>query len=154
MIELGGVQLKVMFICTGNTCRSAMAEAILKKKAQVWNKNIDVFSSGLYAQNGDGPTSAAIEVMEEMGYDMSGHYARNIRNSNILDMDVILCATNSQKVQTIMMYPELKEKIYTIKEYAFGENGDISDPWGHNKNTYEICAKELEKCIDKMENKL
>lgn len=146
--------MKIMFICTGNTCRSAMAEAIMKKKAKENNLDIKVYSAGLFAQNGDGPTCAAIDIMKNMGIDMKNHRATNVRNSKIEEMDLILCATNSQKMQTIMMYPNLKNKIYTLKEYAEDLQEDIKDPWGYNEAVYEICAKELEECIDKLIRKL
>lgn len=146
--------MKIMFICTGNTCRSAMAEAILRKKVQERNIDVEVCSAGIYAENGDEPTDVAIEVMENKGIDMKGHKATNIKNSKIVEMDLILCATNSQKLQVMTLYPELKEKIYTIKEYAYGENGDIQDPWGNSLRVYGNCAKELEESIDKIIEKL
>lgn len=146
--------MKIMFICTGNTCRSAMAEAILKKKAEEKNLNVESYSAGLYADNGDGPTLTAIETMEEMGIELKSHRATNIKYSKITEMDIILCATKGHKIQTINLYPQLKEKIFTIKEYANGEDGDIEDPWGNNARLYEICAKELEECIDKIIEKL
>jgi len=142
--------MKIMFICTGNICRSAMAEAILKKKASDKDLNIEVYSAGTYAENGDVPTSSAINVMEKRGIDLKGHRATNLRNSKIAEMDLILCATNSHKMQTIMLYPNLKDKIYTVKEYVYGTNEDIPDPWGYGEEVYERCAKELEKDIDKL----
>ena len=78
--------MKVMFICTGNICRSAMAHWMLKKKAKEENKDIEVYSCGVYAENGDIPTHEGIEVMKEYGIDISKHRATNIRNSNIKDI--------------------------------------------------------------------
>ena len=98
--------MKIMFICTGNICRSAMAHKMLEKKAKEENKNIEVYSSGIYAQNGDIPTYEAIQVMKEYGIDLSNHRATNIRNSNIENMDVILCATTAHKNNVIAMYPK------------------------------------------------
>ena len=144
--------MKIMFICTGNICRSAMAQWMLKKKAKEQNKDIEVYSCGIEAGNGWTPTDEAVEVMKEYGIDLSKHRATNIRSSNIEDMDVILCATRAHKGAVIYMYPELKEKVYTMKEYAgFGKNDlDIEDPWGYGIDVYRNCAKEIEECIDKM----
>ena len=144
--------MKIMFICTGNICRSAMAHKMLEKKAKEENKNIEVYSSGIYAQNGDIPTYEAIQVMKEYGIDLSNHRATNIRNSNIENMDVILCATTAHKNNVIAMYPKLREKVYTIKEYAgYPKNDiDIKDPWGYGIEVYKKCAKELERCINKI----
>ena len=66
-------------------------------------------------------------------------------------MDIVLCATTSHKNNVINMYPNIKEKVYTMKEYAgYDKNDmDIKDPWGYGIETYRKCAKEIENCIDK-----
>ena len=142
--------MKIMFICTGNICRSAMAKALLLKMAKEQNKNVEVYSSGIWAEEGDRPTNEAIEVMNDYGIDLRPHRATNIRNSEIEKMDVILCATINHKMNVIEMYPKLKDKIYTIKEYAGYRNDDlnINDPWGYGINIYKKCAKELEESIE------
>lgn len=145
--------MKIMFICTGNICRSAMAHWLLKKKLEERNiKNVEVYSSGIYALDGDLSTDEAIEVMEEYGVDLKKHRATKVQNSNIKDMDIILCMTLSHKRDLIYMYPELKEKIYTLKEYVKDEkNGvEIRDPWGYDIVTYRFCASEIDACLDKL----
>lgn len=147
--------MKIMFICTGNICRSAMAHKMLEKRAKEENKNIEVYSCGVYAVNGDVPTYEGIEVMREYGIDLSKHRATNIRSSNIKEMDIILCATNSHKNNVIAMYPELKEKVFTMKEYAgYKDDLDIKDPWGYGIETYRMCTSEIENCINRMIDKL
>ena len=76
-----------MFICTGNICRSAMAHYMLAKKAKEQNKDIEVYSCGVWAENGDSPTYEGISVMKDYGIDLSNHRATNIRNSKIEEMD-------------------------------------------------------------------
>ena len=110
--------MRVMFICTGNICRSAMAHVMLEKRAKEENKNVEVHSCGVFAQNGDVSTIEAIETMKGYGVDLKPHRATNIRNSNIENMDVILCATTSHKNNVVNMYPQLQDKIFTIKEYV------------------------------------
>ena len=148
--------MKIMFICTGNICRSAMAHKMLEKKAKEENKDIEVYSCGVFAEDGDVPTYEGIDVMREYGIDLSKHRATNIRNSDIKDMDIILCATSSHKNNVISMYPELKEKVYTMKEYAGYDKKDIDikDPWGYGIATYRMCAAEIEDCINKYIGKL
>ena len=94
--------------------------------------------------------------MKDYGIDLSTHRATNIRNSNIKDMDVILCATKSHKDIVLSMYPNLKDKVFTMKEYAGypKDDLDIKDPWGYGIDVYKKCAKEIEDCINKMLIKL
>ena len=149
--------MKVMFICTGNICRSAMAEGYLKKRVQEEKIDVQVCSSGIYAEDGAKATHLAEEAMRKYGIDLSEHRATNTHNSKIKQMDIILCATTSHKQILTEMYPDLKEKIYTIKEYAYGnidESKDINDPWGYDITVYRHCAKELVEAIEKILQKL
>ena len=144
--------MKIMFICTGNICRSAMAHCILEDKLH--GTEHEVYSCGTYAEDGSSSTFSAIEVMSEYGLNLKNHRATHIRNSKIEEMDLILCMTWSHKNMAQQMYPELKEKIYTFKEYVnYDETGkdiDIKDPWGYDIEVYRFCAAEIEKCINKL----
>ena len=90
--------------------------------------------------------------MKDYNVDLSKHRATNIRNSNIEEMDLILCATNAHKQEVIYMYPNLKDKVLTMKEYVQNDTKelDIKDPWGYGIEVYRKCASEIEDCIDKM----
>lgn len=149
--------MKIMFICTGNICRSAMAHWMLKKKLEENNiQNVEVYSSGVYAMKNDISTDEAIEVMEEYGVDLKKHRATPVQNSNINDMDLILCMTTSHKQSLNHMYPNLKDKIYTLKEYV-GDNEkgiEIKDPWGYGMTVYRFCAAEIDTCLDKLIEKI
>ena len=151
--------MKVMFICTGNICRSAMAHGLFKKKVLDNNLDIEVYSCGIYASIGDTPTYEARRVMEEYGVDIKNHKATNIKYSDIKKMDLILCATASHKYAVIDIYPELKDKVFTMKEYVNykRENHysiDIKDPWGYDIDTYRSCASEIDECLELLINKL
>ena len=148
--------LKIMFVCTGNICRSAMAEKLLSKRANEEKLDIEVYSCGTYAENGDYPTDEAIDTMKDYGIDMKSHRATNIRNSKIEDMDIILCATRNHKNMVLYMYPDLAGKVFTMKEYVGDvENGiDISDPWGCSITVYRMCAAELDKIVEKIIQKV
>lgn len=149
--------MKLMFICTGNICRSAMAHVFLEEKAKKEGKDIQVYSSGVYAVSGDMPTEEAILVMKDIyDIDLKKHRATNIIDSKINEMDIILCATTSHKQNVINRYPKLKEKVYTMKEYAgySSKEKDINDPWGCSYETYKKCAKEITECIEKILEKM
>lgn len=151
--------MKIMFICTGNICRSAMAEGMMKKLIED-NKieNVEVCSCGIYAETGDYATYNAIEAARVYGADISRHRATNIRDSKIEEMDLILCATTSHKQSVLFLYPDLQGKVYTMKEFAGldinGQDMDIKDPWGYDLNVYYNCAQEIEESLEKIVEKI
>lgn len=149
--------MKIMFICTGNICRSVMADWLMKKKLEEKNiTNIEVYSSGIFAMQDDVSTYEAIEVMEEYGVDLKKHRATPTIKSNIKEMDLILCMTISHKQTLINMYPDLKDKIFTLKEYVeVTEKGiEIRDPWGYTLAVYRFCAAEIDECLNKLIEKI
>lgn len=131
-----------------------MAHGLMEKLTN--GNDIQVFSCGIFAEDGDTPTYNAIEAIKEYGVDLRNHRATNIRNSNIQDMDVILCATLAHKNNVINMYPELKDKVFTMKEYAGFDKTDldIPDPWGYDIETYRFCASTINKCLENIIKKL
>lgn len=153
--------MKILFICTGNICRSAMAEWLLKKKIkEIERDDIEVYSSGIYAYDGDLSTWEAKSIMQdEYDVDMKNHKATNIKNSEIRKMDLILCATAAHKIAVIDIYPELKDKVFTMKEYVNYEREyhhkiDIKDPWGYDLDTYRSCASEIDECLELLLKKI
>ncbi len=152
--------MKIMFICTGNICRSAMAHGLMEKKVMDQKiNNIEVFSCGIHAAIGDTPTYEARTVMEEYGVDISKHRATNIKYSDIEKMDLILCATNSHKIAVIDMYPNLEGKVFTMKEYVdynreYHYPINIKDPWGYDIDTYRSCAGEIDECLELLIEKI
>ena len=146
--------MKIMFICTGNICRSAMAEGMMKKLAKDNKLDLDICSCGIYAEDGDYATYNAIETAKYYDVNIEEHRATNIKNSKIEEMDIILCATESHKETVLYLYPKLKEKVFTMKEYAKldknGQDMDIKDPWGYDMNVYQNCAEEIEICLEKI----
>jgi len=153
--------MKIMFICTGNICRSAMAEWLLKYKIKERKINdIEVYSCGIYAEDGDVPTWEAKKVMmDEYSIDMNKHRATNIVNSNIKEMDLILCATSRHKRDVLRIYPDLEGKVFTMKEYVgyerqYHDKFDIKDPWGYDIETYRACVAEIDECLELLLDKI
>ena len=152
--------MNIMFVCTGNICRSAMAHWLLLAKLKKLNReDIKVYSCGIYAENGDTPTKEAVNIMKQYNIDLTQHRAVNIRNSNIREMDLILCATNGHKMSVLGLYPELEGKVYTIKEYVgynreYHKKIDLDDPWGYGEDVYRFCASEIDECLDLLLKKI
>ena len=133
--------MNILFVCTGNTCRSAMAEGIMKAITNEHN----ISSAGLMAEDGMSASPYAIEAAEEYGADISGHKSRRITIEMIEESDLVLCMTGVHKTAL----HAFGDKVYTLSEFA-DEEGDISDPFGSNIFTYRRCASELYELIKKV----
>ena len=135
-----------------------MADGMMRKLIKEQNIDAEVYSCGVYAETGDYATYNAQEAAKEYGADISLHRAINIRDSKIEEMDLILCATISHKQSVLYLHPELKGKVYTMKEYVKldnnGQDMDIKDPWGYDENIYRKCADEINECLEKTVEKL
>lgn len=148
--------MRLLFVCTGNTCRSSMAEAIAKKKINENEKYKDIIaeSAGAYAFNGSSASHEAVYVMQMRGIDLKSHKARSLTPDMIKKSDLILTMTENHKNAVVDIDKSAEIKTFTLKEYVSEEKGDILDPFGHNIKVYENCADELEMYIEKVLEKI
>ncbi len=144
---------KIIFVCTGNTCRSPMAhyyaQSVINKRVNAEQYYIE--SAGINAYDGECATQNAIQVMKNYNVDLTNHRATSLENSLIENADYIIAMTNLHKNILLQIYPKLKDKIYTLKEIAGSEKDslDIPDPWGYNIDVYEEIARQIVENIDK-----
>ncbi len=130
--------MNILFVCTGNTCRSPMAEGYLRSKAL---ENVNVLSRGLYADGS--PVSKNSEaVMKEIGIDLSRHISRQISPDDIVLADKIICLSPSHKA-ALLSAGAPKEKLFVLG------NG-ISDPYGGNPDVYRRCRDEIINATDEL----
>lgn len=150
--------IKIMFVCTGNVCRSPMAHYYMQKRVKDLNIENDflISSCGVYACTGERATQNAIFVMKEYNVDMENHRATNIADTNIEDYDYIITLTTRQKEQVRYFYPKISDNIYTLREFVDKDElyKDIDDPWGLNITVYKDCAHEIVEKVDKLIEKL
>lgn len=147
--------MDILLVCTGNTCRSSMAEGIFN---QIINENDDddvhVTSAGISVYVSTPASEDAINVTEEMGIDISEHMSKQISEEMVSDADLILVMTTGHKNILIDIFPEYTDKIYTLLEYAYGSEDDILDPFGMDCDVYRECALEIKGAIEKVYDKI
>lgn len=135
--------MKVLIVCTGNTCRSPMAEGIFKSLIKKANLDIQVQSTGTFAFDGDRVSNHAVKALENLEMDISNHKSKLIHKELINDMDLILTMSSSHKETINRKFPNAKEKTFLLNEYAFGDLKDVMDPYGGSLSDYEAVRDEI-----------
>ena len=174
--------MNVFFICTGNLCRSPMAEALMRHALEERGcDEIKVSSAGTWAYVGSPPTPEAVETVRERGGDLSGHGSRPIEMDELLGADIIAAMTSVHVREIAGLAPEVIDRIVLMKELpeitplplptdARPEEKvesllrgarpprrrslDVDDPMGLPVHAYERTARELTAGIEVLVNTL
>ena len=140
--------MNIYFVCTGNTCRSPMAEAILKNKNL---PNINVKSAGIYALEGGEMSENARAVLKEESI-QHHHISKQINAQDIEWADLVLTMTSAHKEMVQRTFTLAKDKTYTLKEYVTPYSSqDVFDPFGGDLHIYKQTFQELKRLIEQFE---
>ncbi len=133
----------VLFVCTGNTCRSPMCAALFNDRYAGLTRH--AVSAGLYA-DGSGISANAVRALENAGVrstddnDYRHHVSRNVTDSMVADAAVVVGVTSSHAMQLMMKFPAYASKIAVLPT-------EISDPFGGDPARYEACLADIDRAL-------
>jgi len=147
MTEKFSESINILTVCTGNICRSPLAEGILKK--MLGGRPTKIYSAGTHAINGNSASEFAIISAKENGIDISGHIARLLDPGIVLDSDIILCMELSHLEWVLSLEPSAYKRVYNLADFSSRNKRlkSISDPYGCSLREYRECFKDIETCL-------
>lgn len=146
---------KLLFVCSGNTCRSPLAEGIAKKifPEELLTK-VAISSAGSSAVDGHPASPLAVEVAGKGSIDLSGHRARLLDRSLVKDADLIITMGAKHRETVGVIDPAALRYTYLLTDFCDDESGDIPDPIGFGIDEYEKTYRVLENCIRRLAERM
>ena len=147
---------KVLFVCTGNLCRSPMAQGLLTRLLVEYGvKNIRADSAGTHASTGLAPTDEAMAIAHAHGIDLTGIRSKPVTAELVQNADCILAMGEMNRTSVVGGVPEASGKIHLLKSFdrhpaVSGSQADIPDPMGGDRDAYETCFLTLHQEIERI----
>jgi len=145
-------QLVILFVCTGNTCRSPMAAALMRKKigeqfghlAAGAANPIVAFSAGVSAFGGDSASHGAQQAIRQYQVSLEDHLSTQLNSYLVDQADLILAMGHRHRNLIVSQWPEMASKVHLVA----ADGSEISDPFGGPLETYQRCAEQLDRHTD------
>ena len=145
----------VLFVCTGNTCRSPMAEAMLRARLPAgWRERVQVFSAGTAAVADLPASSNTLEVLERGGVPLEGHRSRQFTRAMAEEADLVLALTAEHRGEILAAAPAAADRTFVLSTYLAGPGGAdelvVHDPMGGSLETYEEAYRRIGAHLDRV----
>ena len=139
----------ILFVCTGNVCRSPMAAGLLRHRLSEEGLGLRhrVRSTGVWAMDDHPASDKAIAVMAERGIDIGDHIAHTVTADDVAEADLILAMSREHERVIRNTWPQYGWKVHRVSEMA-GKQRDVTDPYGASLAEYRACADTLAEYID------
>ena len=139
----------ILIVCTGNICRSPMAEGLLKHHVfPEWNGQLHVHSAGTFGLDGNRAEPNAVQAMAQMGIDIRSHRARSIDPCMIQEADGIVVMEEMHRDYIRAVLPGDAEKVHLLGEFSRPEKPqEVADPYGGPLERYQACARFMQPGI-------
>ena len=143
----------ILFVCTGNSCRSVMAKALLEKKLKERGReDIEVISAGTMMLGGLGATNETRELLSQEGIDVANHHSQTVTKDMVKKSDIILIMERLHEERILKLFPEAKFRLFLLKEFAKikDNNLDIADPIGKSMEFYTQTFGIIKEAIERV----
>ncbi|MCA9431232.1 MAG: RpiB/LacA/LacB family sugar-phosphate isomerase [Candidatus Omnitrophica bacterium] len=142
-------EVRVLLVCTGNSCRSAMAEGLLKRMLREGKvDNVSVRSAGTMTGGGSPASEGAQAVCREVDVDLSEHRSSPLTGSLLSWADIILCMEHHHAARVSELAPSASAKTHLLAEFGPPEESlEITDPVGMPTSYYRVCRDQLFGCL-------